>query len=86
MIHIDTNALIALPLWAREGHSVIERIAAGVPAGVSAVVWYEFLIGPVAEERSGSRVLSYGETSSPWRRKTQASPLPCTTEPDGGGA
>lgn len=50
MIHLDTNALVALPLWAREGHPVIQRIAEGEPAGVSAVVWYEFLIGPVAEE------------------------------------
>jgi predicted nucleic acid-binding protein len=50
MIHLDTNALIALPLWAKEGHVVIQRIAAGEPAGVSAIAWYEFLIGPVAEE------------------------------------
>lgn len=50
MIHLDTNVLVALPLWAQEGHPVIERIAAGEPAGVSTVVWYEFLIGPVAEE------------------------------------
>lgn len=50
MIHLDTNVLVALPLWAREGHPAIERIAAGAPAGVSAVVWYEFLIGPVADE------------------------------------
>lgn len=49
MIHLDTNALIALPLWAKEGHPVIQRIAAGEASGVSAVVWYEFLIGPVDE-------------------------------------
>ena len=49
MIHLDTNALIALPLWAKEGHPVIQRIAAGEAAGVSAVVWYEFLIGPIVE-------------------------------------
>ncbi|WP_295429327.1 PIN domain-containing protein [uncultured Thiodictyon sp.] len=49
MIHLDTNALIALPLWAKEGHPVIQRIAAGEAAGVSAVVWYEFLIGPILE-------------------------------------
>jgi predicted nucleic acid-binding protein len=50
MIHLDTNALIALPLWAREGHPVLTRIAAGEQAGISAVVWYEFLIGPVADD------------------------------------
>jgi len=33
MIHLDTNALIALPLWAREGHPVLMRIAAGEQAG-----------------------------------------------------
>jgi len=49
MIHLDTNALIALPLWAKEGHPVIQRIAAGEAAGVCAVVWYEFLIGPIDE-------------------------------------
>ncbi len=47
MIHLDTNALIALPLWARDGHPIIQRIAAGEPAGVCAVARYEFLIGPV---------------------------------------
>lgn len=47
MIHLDTNALIALPLWARDGHPIIQRIAAGEPAGVCAIAWYEFLIGPV---------------------------------------
>jgi predicted nucleic acid-binding protein len=47
MIHLDTNALIALPLWAREGHPIIQRIAAGEAAGVCAIAWYEFLIGPV---------------------------------------
>jgi len=50
MIHLDTNALIALPLWAKDGHPVIQRIAAGEAAGVSAVVWYEFLIGPVDDD------------------------------------
>lgn len=50
MIHLDTNALIALPLWAREGHPIIERIAAGEAAAVSAIAWYEFLIGPIADD------------------------------------
>ena len=50
LLHLDTNALVALPLSARKGHPVIERIAAGEPAGASTVVWHEFLIGPVAED------------------------------------
>lgn len=47
MIHFDTNALIALPLWAREHHPVIRQVVDGEPAGVCSVVWYEFLIGPI---------------------------------------
>jgi len=47
MIHLDTNALISLPAWAREAHPIIQRIAAGEPAAVSTVVWYEFVTGPV---------------------------------------
>jgi predicted nucleic acid-binding protein len=49
MIHLDTNALIALPLWAKEGQPAIQRIAAGEAAGVSSIAWYEFLIGPIDE-------------------------------------
>jgi predicted nucleic acid-binding protein len=49
LIHFDTNALVALPHWAEQGHPVIQSIADGQPAGVSSVVWYEFLIGPVDE-------------------------------------
>lgn len=50
MIHFDTNALIALPVWARDEHPAIARIANGEPCAVSAVVWHEFLIGPVEPE------------------------------------
>lgn len=50
MIHFDTNALVALPLWAEQGHCVVQLIAGGEPAAVSTIVWYEFLIGPVSEE------------------------------------
>lgn len=49
MIHLDTDALVALPLWAREGHPTIQRIAEGEPAAVCALVWYEFVIGPVEQ-------------------------------------
>lgn len=47
MIHLDTNALIALPLWARQEHPIIARIVAGEACAACTVVWYEFLIGPV---------------------------------------
>ena len=38
MIHFDTNALIALPLWARAGHPAVTRIVEGEPCAVCAVV------------------------------------------------
>src|SRR5882724_28816 len=47
MIHFDTNALIALPQWPRAKHPAIRRVAAGEPAAVCSVVWYEFLIEPI---------------------------------------
>lgn len=50
MIHLDTNALIALPWWSRENHPAIRRVADGEPAAASALVWYEFLVGPVSAE------------------------------------
>lgn len=52
MIHFDTNALIYLPQWARSGHPVIERIAQGEPAAACAIVWYEYLCGPLADEEA----------------------------------
>lgn len=50
MIHFDTNALIYLPQWAKGGHTVIERVAAGEPAAVCSIVWYEYLCGPLNQE------------------------------------
>ncbi len=50
LIHLDTNALVALPVWAREGHPVIDRIEQGVRAEACALAWYEFLCGPVSAE------------------------------------
>lgn len=50
MIHLDTNALIALPLWARDGHPALDRIVNGEAAGVCAIVWYEFVIGPMDDD------------------------------------
>ena len=52
MIHFDTNALVALPHWIRDGHPVIARVLAGEPAAACAVVWYEFLSGPLAAEEA----------------------------------
>lgn len=47
MLHFDTNALIALPYWARDRHEVVQRVTEGEPAAASTIVWYEFLIGPL---------------------------------------
>ncbi|MDT0496880.1 PIN domain-containing protein [Algiphilus sp. W345] len=47
MIHLDTNALIALPLWAQGDHPLIQRVIQGEHTAASAIVWYEFLCGPV---------------------------------------
>lgn len=52
MIHFDTNALVALPRWAREGNEVVSRVVEGEAAAVCAVVWYEFLLGPLAEDEA----------------------------------
>lgn len=52
MIHFDTNALIALPQWAREQNEVVNRVVEGEQAGVCAVVWYEFLLGPLATDEA----------------------------------
>lgn len=49
MIHFDTNALIALPHWARARHRIVERVAAGETAAVCSLVWYEYLLGPLVE-------------------------------------
>ncbi len=49
MIHFDTNALIALPQWARRGQAVVKRVARGEAAAACALVWYEFLLGPLAD-------------------------------------
>ena len=37
---------------ARRGSRVIERVLAGEPAAVSAIVWYEFLIGPLEAQEA----------------------------------
>jgi hypothetical protein len=46
MLHPDTNAMIALPHWARQGHPAVARVLAGEAVAVSAPVWYEFLYQP----------------------------------------
>jgi len=53
MIHFDNNALVALPQWAREGNEVVSRVVAGEAAAACVVVWYEFLLGPLAEDEAG---------------------------------
>jgi len=47
MMHFDTNALIALPVWARTGHPIVARVASGERAAASSLVWYEFSVGPL---------------------------------------
>lgn len=52
MLHFDTNALIALPVWARTGNPIVQRVAGGEPAAASSLVWYEFCVGPLAEDEA----------------------------------
>lgn len=50
MIHLDTNALIALPKWSRAPqHPVIERVLSGEPAAACSLVWYEYCTGPLVD-------------------------------------
>jgi predicted nucleic acid-binding protein len=49
MLHFDTNALIALPVWVKQNHPVVQHIERGGACAVCALVWYEFLCGPVSE-------------------------------------
>jgi predicted nucleic acid-binding protein len=52
LLHFDTNVLIALPHWARDGHQIVHRVLGGEAAAASALVWYEFLIGPLEPQES----------------------------------
>jgi predicted nucleic acid-binding protein len=52
MLHFDTNALIALPVWAISGHPILQRVTSGEPAAVSSLVWYEFQVGPLSAGES----------------------------------
>jgi predicted nucleic acid-binding protein len=52
MLHFDTNALIALPQWARQGNRVITRVTAGEIASACTLVWYEYLAGPLQDEEA----------------------------------
>ncbi len=51
MIHLDTNVLVALPALVAQRHEIVRRIRDGEPAGVSAVVWFEFCCGPASEQQ-----------------------------------
>lgn len=69
MIHLDTNALIALPLLAGQGHALAQRIAEGEPVAASALAWFEYVCGPVEEAEQqlvraaiGGRILTVDET------------------------
>lgn len=52
MIHFDTNALVFLPHWARDGHPIVARVVKGEAAAACAIVWYEFLSGPLADREA----------------------------------
>lgn len=52
MLHFDTNALIALPEWAQQQNAVIKRVLAGEPAGACSIVWYEYVVGPLADDEA----------------------------------
>jgi predicted nucleic acid-binding protein len=52
VIHFDTNALVALPLWAQDDHPAVQSVLDGEPAAVCSLVWYEFLSGPVEESEA----------------------------------
>lgn len=47
MIHLDTNVLIALPVLARQRHSLAQRIGRGEPVATSSLAWFEYLCGPI---------------------------------------
>ena len=47
MIHLDTNVLIALPVLARQRHSLALSIGRGEPVATSSLAWFEYLCGPV---------------------------------------
>lgn len=49
MIHLDTNALIALPEWLRQDNATVNRIIDGEPASACSIVWYEYTVGPLVE-------------------------------------
>jgi predicted nucleic acid-binding protein len=51
VIHLDTSFLIqALHTDSQEGVCLLEWLAGSEPVGVSAIVWAEFLCGPVPDE------------------------------------
>lgn len=49
MIHLDTNALIALPHWANQSHPLMSRVQRGEAVAACSWVWYEYLSGPIEE-------------------------------------
>lgn len=49
MIHLDTNVLIALPMLARQRHALTQRIGKGEAVATSALAWFEYVCGPLAE-------------------------------------
>lgn len=65
MIHLDTNALVALPRWIRDGHQLIARVEAGELTAASSVAWYEFVTGPVDEAEAARAAAFIGHRIVP---------------------
>jgi predicted nucleic acid-binding protein len=44
--------LITLPVLARSGHPILQRVISGEPVAVSSLVWHEFQVGPLSSGES----------------------------------
>jgi predicted nucleic acid-binding protein len=69
MIHLDTNVLIALPLLAKQRHTLAQRIGKGEPVATSSLAWFEYVCGPVDESEQhlvraaiGGQILAVDES------------------------
>ena len=78
MIHLDTNFLIMslVPGTAQDAH-LRKWLAAGEAVGADAVVWTEFLCGPLTQEQLEMARIFLPHIE-PFFRKTQREPPPCS--------
>lgn len=62
MIHLDTSFLIrALVAGSSEDITLRDWLRRGLPIGVSAIVWAEFLCGPLTKQQADMAVRIVGE-------------------------